>query len=108
MDSIVIEGFNHAVFISCSDQERLTRLCSVTGYPFILMKKGQRMDKVREKYKQVSCWKPEKILTEPTPVNHILELRERKLLSGEKVSIPAGSAKLVKVIEETEIGERRG
>ena len=74
------------------------------------MKKGQRMDKVREKYMQVipSCWKPEKILTEPTPVNHILELRERKLLSGEKVSIPAGSAKLVKVIEETEIGERRG
>ncbi len=66
------------------------------------MNKGQRMDKVGEKYMQAipSCWKPEKILTELTPVNHILELRERKLLSGEKVSIPAGCAKLVKVIED--------
>ena len=49
------------------------------------MKKGQRMDKVREKYMQVipSCWKPEKILTEPTPVNHILELREMEIGEGD-------------------------
>ena len=40
----------------------------------------------------------EKTLTEP-PINHIPEVRERKLLSGEKVSIPAGSAKLEKIRE---------
>ena len=44
-----------------------------------------------------SCWKANKILTEPLSVNHIPEVRERKMWSVEKVSIPAGSAKLVKV-----------
>ena len=38
-------------------------------------------------------------------VNHILEVVERKLWSGEKVFIPAGSAKLVKVRIE---GDWRG
>ena len=40
-----------------------------------------------------SCWKAGKTLT----VNHIPEVRERKLWSGKKVSIPAGSVKLVKI-----------
>ena len=44
-----------------------------------------------------SCWKANKILTVPLTVNHIPEVRERKMWSVEKVSIPAGSAKLVKV-----------
>jgi len=34
-------------------------------------------------------------------VNYILEVKERKLWAGEKICIPAGSAKLVKVhVEE--------
>ena len=52
------------------------------------------MDMVGKKYVHVipSCWKAEKIPT----VNHILEVKERKKWSGENVSIPAGSVKLVK------------
>ena len=45
------------------------------------------------------------INTEHLTVKHIAEVRERKLWSGEKVSIPAGSAKLLKVRIE---GDWRG
>ena len=125
MESIVIEGFNHAVnfkiefcrqyevSISCSDKEvkivtgsegheMLTRLCSATGAPFPFMNKGKRTDKVGKKYVQVitAVWKAEKIPKEVTSVNNILEVIERKLWAGEKVVILAGSAKLVKVRTE--------
>ena len=69
----MIEGLNHAVnfgmeflvkqevSIACSGQEaklvtgsegqeRLTRLCSVTGSKFPFINKGKRVDKVRKKY----------------------------------------------------------
>ena len=53
------------------------------------------MDKCWKRVMHVipSCWKAEKTLT----VNHIPEVRERKLWSGKKVSIPAGSVTLVKI-----------
>ena len=51
------------------------------------MKRGKRIDKEGKKYVQI-------IHTEHLNVKHIAEVRERKLWSGEKVSIPAGSAKL--------------
>ncbi len=67
-------------------QERLTWLCSVTGSPFPIMNKEEKIDKIEKKV--------EKILIEPLTVNHILEIRE-------KVPIPAGSAKLLKIqVEE--------
>ena len=50
-----------------------------------------------------SCWKAEKTLT----VNHIPEVRKRKLWSGEKVSIPAGSVKLVKIRVEGDWRDKR-
>ena len=83
-------------------QERLTRLSSVTGSPFPLINRGKMIDKMEKKHSQKipSCWKAEKILTEPLP-----EVRKRKQWSREKVSIPAGSVKLVKVNVE---GDRRG
>lgn len=63
------------------------------------MNKEKRIDKVGEKYVQVitACWKAEKVFTEVLNGNHISEEVERKLWLGEKVSIPAGSAKLVRV-----------
>ena len=50
---------------------------------------------VFESYIQIipACWKADKNGT----VNHIPEVKGRKLWAGEKVHIPAGSAKLVKV-----------
>ena len=69
-------------------QERLTRLCSGYGKPFPFMIKGRRCGKQRRE-------KPE--------VNHLdtgEEVVERKLWAAEKVIIPAGSAKLVKVRTE--------
>ena len=62
------------------------------------MKRGKRIDKEGKKYVQI-------IHTEHLNVKHIAEVRERKLWSGEKVSIPAGSAKLLKVKIE---GDWRG
>ena len=104
VESIVIEGLNHAVnfgieffrqqevSISCSDkevkletgskgQERLTRLCSGTGVLFLFINKGQRIDKVGKKYLQVitACWKAEKNPKEVISVNQISEVVERKL-----------------------------
>ena len=47
-----------------------------------------------------AVWKGEKGQKEMPGVNNILEVTERKLWAGEKVVIPAGSAKLVKVRTE--------
>ena len=121
----MIEGLNHAVnirieffrqqevSISCTEkegklvtgskgQERLTRLCSAYGKPFPFMIKGRRVDKENKKYEQIlpAVWKATR--REPE-VNHIAaeeEVVERKLWAAEKVIIPAGSAKLVKVRTE--------
>ena len=122
---IVIEGLNHAVnfgieflrqqevSISCTDKEvklvtgtegkeRLTRLCSVLGKSFPFMNKGKRIDKVGKDYLQVipAVWKAERKPKEVSSVNNISEVTERKLWAGEKLIIPAGSAKLVKVRTE--------
>ena len=122
---IVIEGLNHAVFfgieffrqqevsISCTEkevklvtrskgQERLTRLCSAYGKPFPYMIKGRRVDKETKKYVQVipAVWKAERKEPEVNSVNQVEEVLERKLWSAEKITIPAGSAKLVKVRTE--------
>ena len=131
VEPIVIEGLNHAVnfgmefllqqevSISCSEQEaklvtgsgrqeRLSRLCSATGSPFPFVNKGKRLDKVDKKYVQRLhlCWKAEKDIKEARSVNYIPEVKERKLWAGEKICIPAGSAKLVKVrVEENWRGE---
>ena len=66
------------------------------------MIKGRRVDKEDKKYTQIipAVWKAEK--REPE-VNHLGtegEVIERKLWAAEKMVIPAGSAKLVKVRTE--------
>ena len=75
-------------------------MCNATGTPFSLMNKGKRIDKVGKKYVQVitAVWRAETIPKEV--VNNISEAIARKLWAGEKVVIPAGSAKLVKVRTE--------
>jgi len=125
VEPIVIEGLNHAVnlgieffrqqevSISCTekevklvteseDQERLTRLCSAYGKPFPFMIKGRRVDKEMKKYVQVipAVWKAERKEPEVNSVNKVMEGLERKLGSAEKITIPAGSSKLVKVRTE--------
>ena len=125
VEPIVIEGLNHAVnfgieffrqqevSISCTEkevklvtgskgQERLTRLCSADGKPFPFMIKGRRVDKENKKYTQIlpAVWKAEKREPEVTHLDPVEEVVERKLWAAEKVTIPAGSAKLVKVRTE--------
>ena len=70
--------------------------------PFPFMNKGRRVDKAEKKYVQVipAVWKAENIPKEVTSVNNISEVLERKLWCREKVLIPGGSAKLVKVRTE--------
>ena len=121
----VIEGLNHAVnfgieffrqqevSISCTEkevklvigskgQERLMRLCSANGKSFLFMIKGRRVDKETKKYAQVlpAVWKAERREPEVNSISAMEEVLERKLWSGEKVTIPAESAKLVKVRTE--------
>ena len=80
-------------------KEWITRLCSVCGRPFPFMIKGRRVDKDSKKYVQEipAVWRAEKREPEESSVNQVEEVRERKLWAAEKVTIPAGSAKLVKV-----------
>ena len=125
VEPIVIEGLNHAVkfgieffhqqevsisyiekevklVTGSKGQERLTRLCSAYGKPFPFMIKGRRVEKENKTYALILpvVWKAEK----PEPeVNHIdpkEEVVERKLWAAEKITIPAGSAKLVTVRTE--------
>ena len=125
VEPIVIEGLNYAVnfgikffwqqevSISCTEeevklvtgsggQERLTMLCSAYGKPFPLMIKGRRVDKETKNYVQVlsAVWKAERREPEINNIRPAEEVLERKLWSAEKISIPAGSAKLVKVRTE--------
>ena len=125
VEPIVIEGLNHAVnfgieffrqqevSISCTEkevklvtgskgQERLMRLCSADGKPFLFMIKGQRVDKDNKKYTQIlpAVWKAEKREPEVNHLDPVEEVVERKLWAAEKITIPAGSAKLVKVRTE--------
>jgi len=125
VEPIVIEGLNHAVnfgieffrqqevSISCTEkevklvtgskgQERLTRLCSACGKPFPFMIQGRRVDKEAKNYVQVllAVWKAERGEPEVNNISPVEEVLERKLWSAEKISIPAGSAKLVKVRTE--------
>jgi len=66
------------------------------------MIKGRRVDKEAKNYVQVlpSVWKAERREPEVNNVSQVEEVLERKLWSAEKISIPAGSAKLVKVRTE--------
>ena len=121
VEPIVIEGLNHAVnfgieffrqqevSIACTEkevklvtgskgQERLTRLCSAYGKPFPFMIKGRRVDKETKNYVQVlpAVWKAERREPEVNSISPVEEVLERKLWSAEKITIPAGSAKLVK------------
>ena len=117
----MIEGLNHAVNFGIKffrqqevtekevkletgskGQERLTRLCSAYGKPFPFMIKGRRVDKENKKYNQIlpAVWKAEKREPEVNNVTAEEEVIERKLWAAEKVTIPAGSAKLVKVRTE--------
>ena len=125
VEPIAIEGLNHAVnfgieffhqqevSIFCTEkevklvtgskgQERLTRLCSVYGKPFLFMIKGRRVDKENKEYTQILpvVWKTEKREPEVNNMSTAEEVVERKLWAAEKVTIPAGSAKLVKVRTE--------
>ena len=52
--------------------------------------------------------KAEKTLIEPPSINHLPEVRERKLRSGEKVTIPAANAKLEREKKNRGRLERRG
>ena len=101
------------VSISCTEQEvklisesqgkeRLTRLFSAYGKPFPFMIKGRRVDKEVKRYQQIlpALWKAEKRIPEVDSINQIEEVVERKLWVADKVRIPAGSAKLVKVRTE--------
>ena len=125
VEPIVIEGLNHAenfgielfrqqeVSIFCTEkevklvtgsegQERLTRLCSAYGKPFPFMIKGRRVEKENKKYTQIlsAMWKVEKQEPEVSHKDPVEEVVERKLWAAEKITIPAGSAKLVKVRTE--------
>ena len=82
--------------------ERLTRLCSAHGKPFPFMIKGRRVYKENKKYTQIlpAVWKAEKREPEVNHVSAEEEVVERKLWAAEKITIPAGSAKLVKVRTE--------
>ena len=83
-------------------QERLLRLCSAHGKPFPFMIKGRRVDKENKKYTQIlpAVWKAEKREPEVTHMYTEEEVVERKRWAAEKITIPAGSAKLVKVRTE--------
>ena len=83
-------------------EERLTRLCSAYGKRFPFMINGRRVDKETKKYAQIlpAVWKAEKRELEVNNINTAEEVVERKLWAAEKVTIPAGSAKLVKVRTE--------
>ena len=83
-------------------QERLTRLFSAYGKPFPFMIKGRRVDKETKKYAQIlpAVWKAERREPEVNNISTAEEVVERKLWAAEKVNIPAGSAKLVKVRTE--------
>ena len=121
----MIEGLNHAVnfgieffrqqevSISCTEkevklvtgskgQERLTRLCSAYGKPFPFMIKGRRGDEENKKYTQIlpAVWKAEKREPKVNCIDEEEEVVERKVWGAEKITIPAGSAKLVKVRTE--------
>ena len=125
VEPIVIEGLNHAVnfgieffrqqkvSISCTEkevklvtgsegQEKLTRLCSAHGKPFPFTIKGRRVDKKNKKCLQVlpAVWKAERRGPEVNNIGPVEEVLERKLWSDEKITIPAGSARLVKVRTE--------
>ena len=65
------------------------------------MIKGRRVDKETKRYVQVipAMWKAEKKIPEVNSVKQVEEV-ERKLWAAEKVTIPAGSAELVKVRTE--------
>ena len=84
------------------DKERLTRLCSAYGKPFPFMIKGRRVEKAEKRYNQIlpAVWKAEKKILAVDSINQVEEVIERKLWAVEKVTIPAGSAKLVKVRTE--------
>ena len=66
------------------------------------MIKGRRVDKENKKYAQILpvVWKAERREPEVNHMDTAEELVERKLWAAEKVIIPAGSAKLVKVKTE--------
>ena len=66
------------------------------------MIKGKRVDKETKNYVQVipAVWKAERKEPEVNSVNQVEEVLEKKLWSAEKITIPAGSAKLVKVRTE--------
>ena len=66
------------------------------------MIKGRRVDKETKKYVQVisAVWKAERKAPEVNNINQVEEVLERKLWAAEKITIPAGSAKLVKVRTE--------
>jgi len=63
------------------------------------MIKGRRVDKEAKNYVQVlpSVWKAERREPEVNGISAVEEVLERKSWLAEKVTIPAGSAKLVKV-----------
>ena len=64
--------------------------------------KGRRVDKETKKYAQVlpAVWKAERREPEVNNISTVEEVVERKLWAAEKVNIPVGSAKLVKVRTE--------
>ena len=82
--------------------ERLLRLCSAYGKTFSFMIKGRRVDKETKNYVQIlpAVWKAGKRELEVNNISPEEEVVERKLWSAEKISFPAGSAKLVKVRTE--------
>ena len=86
-------------------QERLMKLCSAYGKPFPFMIKDRRVDKENKKYTQIlpAVWKAEKREPEVNHIDPVKEVVERKLWAAEKITIPAGSAKLVKVISDLDI-----
>ena len=67
------------------------------------MIKGRRVDKETKKYTQIlpAVWKAERREPEVNNISTGREVVKKKLWSAEKVTIPAGSAKLVKVRTES-------
>ena len=82
--------------------EKVNETGSAYGKPFPFTIKGQRGDKENKKDAQIlpAVWKAEKREREVNHIDPVEKVVKRKLWAAEKITLPAGSAKVVKVRTE--------